>query len=122
MSVHSGASASVPVAADGQAAGHVEWIDATFDAVHTGPFGEPLHGHTWFVRGFWPARPMVDARWMQAQLETVLAQEFDHTSIDWLGRPSNYDVAKAIGERVPAFCSVEVWRGGRVPCGARWRR
>lgn len=120
--VHSGLTASIPVAAGGQDFGHVEWAESTFDAIHTGPFGEALHGHTWFVRIYWPAQPLKDARWMLAQLETVLAQNFDHTSIDWLGHPSNYDVAKAIGERLTEVSAVEVWRGGRVPCGARWTR
>lgn len=104
------------------AAGHVEWVESSFDAIHTGPFGEAVHGHTWFVRICWPAKPTKDARWMLAQLESVLHSKFDHASIDWLGRPTNYDVARSIGESLSEVTLVEVWRGGRVPCGARWAR
>ncbi len=98
----------------------LEWTEDSFDATHLGPFGDEYHGHTWFVRIWWPAEPLVDVRWMQARLATTL-NPWDHHALDGLiDPPTNYGVALAISKAMPDVVRVDVWRKGRVPCGARW--
>lgn len=99
----------------------MEWADATFDASHIGKYADQMHGHTWFVRAFWPAEPETDARTVRAQLVSVLDQ-WDHTVLDGKVDPTNYGVAKAVAERIQIVTAVAVWRGGRVPCGAIYRK
>lgn len=124
MSVHSGASASVPVAADGQVAGHLDWTETTFDAAHKGEYAEQIHGHTWHVRVWWPAFPPKDARFMHARLRQYLEAAFDHRLLDdIIPVPTNYGVAKALSQLMgDDIHRIDVWRGGSVPCGARWTR
>lgn len=99
----------------------VEWTEASFEAAHHGPFGDQIHGHTWHVRIFWPSLPQVDARWMLAKLSATI-EAWDHTLLDDKVTPTNYGVAVAIGDAMPDVTQVEVWRGGRQPCGARFVR
>lgn len=97
----------------------LEFTSSSFDASHRGQFADELHGHTWHVRIFWPAEPIIDARLMLQRLNACLSQ-WDHCILDGKVTPTNYGVAKAVGARIAGLSMVEVWREGRVPCGARW--
>lgn len=98
-----------------------EYVTSSFDASHKGQFGQHVHGHTWWVRVHWAAEPVRDARLMLQRLNACLSQ-WDHCTLDGKVTPTNYGVAKAVGERMAHVVRVEVWREGRVPCGAVWNR
>lgn len=101
-----------------------EWVDGTFDAAHQRPYGDRVHGHTWFVRVFWNSDGR-DARAMQVSLDTILLHGFDHRLLDEVAdlEPSNAGVAKAVATLMgDLITEVWVWRKGRVACGCRLRR
>lgn len=98
-----------------------EWVVSSFDASHRGEFAANFHGHTWWVRAHWPAEPTRDARLMLQRLNACLSQ-WDHCALDDKVTPTNHGVAKAIGQRVAHLVRVEVWREGRVECGATWNK
>lgn len=98
--------------------GGFDFTETVFDAAHKGAFADEVHGHTWHVRIYWPAEPCCDARDMHARLNDVVAA-WDHTLLDGKVEPTNYGVCKAVAERISGLSMVEVWRGGKVPCGAR---
>lgn len=82
------------------------------------PYSRPLLGR--FMRRM--AEPTRDAALMRQRLDACLSQ-WDHCTLDGkVDPPTNYGVAKAIGERVQHVVRVEVWREGRLDCGAIWNR
>lgn len=95
-----------------------DFTETVFSASHRGDFAEELHGHTFYVRVYWPAEPCRDAREVHAALVRVL-DAFDHSTLDGKVEPTNYGVCKAIASRLTGLSKVEVWRDGRVPCGAQ---
>ena len=101
--------------------GDLDFTEASFDAAHKGEYADQVHGHTWFVRIFWPAEPPKDARFMHARLRQYLEAAFDHRMLDdVIPDPTNYGVAKALsGLMGDDIKIIEVWRAGSVPCGAR---
>ena len=99
----------------------MEYTSSVFEATHTGPFADEMHGHLWNVRIYWPALPIQDARWMNVRLESVL-NRWDHHVLDGLVEPTNYGIAKAISDEMPDVVRVDVWREGRVPCGAIYEK
>ena len=97
----------------------LDFTDSSFDAAHKGEYAEQVHGHTWFVRVFWPAHPPKDARFMHARLRQYLEAAFDHRLLDDVCEPTNYGVAKAIAQLMgDDIKRIVVWREGGVPCGA----
>ncbi len=99
-----------------------DWTWSSFDAAHKGEYAEQLHGHTWFVKVYWPAHPPKDARFMHERLNQYLEAAFDHRCLDdVIDDPTNYGVAKAVAQLMgDDVKKIEVWREGRVPCGATW--
>jgi 6-pyruvoyl-tetrahydropterin synthase len=96
----------------------LDFTDSSFDAAHKGEYAEQVHGHTWFVRVFWPASPPKDARFMNARLRQYLEAAFDHRLLDDVCEPTNYGVAKAIAQLMgDDIKRIDVWRKGAVPCG-----
>ena len=96
-----------------------DFTEATFDAAHAA-FGNPVHGHTWFVRVYWDIAAARDAQVVHTKLSTIL-DAWHHTNLnDQEGLdPTNSGVASAILHLMGDFIKgVRVWRAGRVPCGA----
>jgi 6-pyruvoyl-tetrahydropterin synthase len=79
-----------------------------------------FHGHTWFVRIYWPSSPPKDARFMQARLKQYLEAAFDHRMLDdVIDDPTNIGVARAIWQLMgDDLKRIQVWRSGNCPCGA----
>lgn len=95
----------------------VDFADVVFDAAHKGDFANRIHGHTWNVRGYWPAHPVKDAREVHSDLNAAV-EPWDHSALDGQVEPTNAGVARAVLEKLPYLVAVKVWRGGKVPCGA----
>lgn len=97
----------------------LDFTDGSFDAAHKGEYAEQFHGHTWFVRIFWPAHPPKDARFMHARLRQYLEAALDHRMLDDVtDDPTNHGVAKIIAQLMgDDIKKVVVWRKGAVPCG-----
>jgi 6-pyruvoyl-tetrahydropterin synthase len=98
----------------------LDYTEASFDAAHKGEYAEQVHGHTWFVRIYWPSSPPKDARFMQARLKQYLEAAFDHRMLDdVIDDPTNIGVARAIWQLMgDDLKRIQVWRSGNCPCGA----
>lgn len=81
-------------------------ISGHFSATHKSPEGQ-WHGHTWYVKAWFRNKHRLDARVMQASLNTMLAR-YDHSEL-----PENLawgeDIAREIGSLINCV-EVEVSR------------
>jgi 6-pyruvoyl-tetrahydropterin synthase len=102
----------------------LDYTESSFDAAHKGEYAQQIHGHTWFVRIFWPASPPKDARFMHSRLRQYLEAAFDHRMLDdVIEDPTNIGVARAIWQLMgDDLQRIQVWRGGACPCGATIER
>ena len=77
-------------------------VSGHFSATHKSPEGK-WHGHTWYVKAWFRNKHRLDARVMQASLNTMLAR-YDHSEL-----PSNLEWGEDIAREIATLVNcVEV--------------
>lgn len=99
--------------------GDFDWTEASFDAAHKGQYADEVHGHTWNVRAYWPAEHRRDALEVHRDLVSLLRDRLCHRMLDGICEPTNVGVGRFVLGHLPVATTVEVWRVGPCPCGAR---